>query len=304
MDSILTSKAFFALEEEEPDYEVAEKVSLWVVDNEYITPSTTLKVLTKLIPGIYKVGINSNYGMFCKKVDISSDELFNFSDSIIPSLIQEISLFWDKADLYKQNKLVHKRGILLCGYPGCGKTSIISLLCDELIKRKGIVFIVDDANNLGVYTTFIKNNFRQIEPDTPIITVIEELDTYGLNDTILDFLDGKSQIDHHLLLTTSNNTVHIPDAYLRPSRIDLKIELPLPSITIREEYFLNKKLTPEIAKELAIKTDEFSLAELKELYIAIYILDYSLEESLIKIKTPHIKKDFSSKKLKHNKLGI
>jgi len=302
MDSILSNEVFFTFDDD--DSEDIEKVSLWVVDGEQIRPSTNLGVTNKLNPGIYKVGVSRDYGIYCKKVDISSDELFYFSDSIIPSLIQEITLFWDKADLYKQNKLIHKRGILFCGYPGCGKTSIISLLCNEIIKRKGVVFIVEDANNLSIYTNFIKNNFRQIEPNTPIITIIEDLDNYGNNDLILDFLDGKSQIEHHLLLTTANNTLNIPDAYLRPSRIDLKVEVTLPNETIRKEYFLHKKLDLETAQNLASKTEDFSLAELKELYIAIYILDYSLEESLLKIKTPHIKKDFSSKRLKTNKLGI
>lgn len=303
MDSILTNELFFMFEEESPEI-TNEKISLWVVEGDIIRPSTSISLLQKLQPGIYKVEVNRDYGVYCKKAKITSDELFLFSDSIIPSLVKEINLFWEKADSYKANNLVHKRGILLSGYPGGGKTSAISLLCDEVIKRNGIAFIITDPGNLGVYTNFIKNSLRQIESETPIITIIEDLDNYIDSDTILDFLDGKSQIEHHVVIATTNNTTRIPDSFLRPSRIDLKYELELPSISVRKEYFLKKSVEESYAKHLSEKTDNFTLADLKELYIAIFLLDYSLEDALEKITSTEVKKDFSTKRMKTSRLGV
>lgn len=304
MDSILTNELFFMFEEEVSDEQAYEKVSLWVVDGEIIRPSTSLTMLQKLHPGVYKVDVNRDYGMYCKKVKITSDELFLFSDSMVPNLLKEINLFWEKAEAYKKNNLVHKRGILLSGYPGGGKTSAISLLCDEVIKRNGIAFIVTDASNLNLYINFIKNNLRQIEPDTPIITIIEDLDNYSDSTDILDFLDGKSQIEHHVTIATTNNTTRIPDSFLRPSRIDLKFEIELPNINVRKEYFLHKKVEEELATLLAEKSEGFSLADLKELYIAIFLLDYSVESAIQKITEVDVKRDFSSKRHKNSKLSI
>ena len=69
--------------------------------------------------------------------------------------------------------------IAVVGDTGTGKSSIISLLSEEIIKRKGIVFMVSDPRNLGIYIDFLKNSFRSIEPDTPVITIIEALEKYA-----------------------------------------------------------------------------------------------------------------------------
>lgn len=304
MDSILANDLFFMFEEDtkEMDYD---KVSLWIVEGDIIRPSTSLSTMSKLSPGIYRVDISREYGLYCKKIKITSDELFLFSGSMVPSLLKEINLFWEKAEAYKANNLVHKRGILLSGYPGGGKTSVISLLCDEVIKRKGIAFLVSDASNLSVYINFIKQSLRQIEPDTPVITIIEDIDNYGESDSILDFLDGKSQIEHHVVISTTNDTSRIPEALLRPSRIDLKYELDLPSLEIRKEYFLFKKIEESVATMLAEKTEGFSLADLKELYIAVYLLDYSVEQAIEKITSVTVRKDYTtSKRSRNSKFGV
>ena len=296
---ILNSEYEIQMEEYE-----TERASLWVVEGDIIRPSTNISIQQKLSPGVYDVNISRDYGIYCKKVNIKSDELIVFSDSIVTNLIQEINLFWDKKDLYKDNKLIHKRGILLEGYPGTGKTSIISLLAEEIIKRNGIVFNISSANNLAIYIDFITNSFRLIEPETPIISIIEDIDKFGGEDTLLYFLDGKNNIDHHVVIATTNNTQDIPDAFLRPSRIDLRIEIPLPSEKIRREFFSKKNLNEEEVNILVEKTDELSLADLKEIYITTFLLGYTIEESLEKVINIRAKRNYKSKNLSKNKLGL
>ena len=303
MDSILGNQLFFTFQEE-PEYDLAEKVSTWILDGDMIRPSVSLGLLPKFHPGIYKVDVNRDFGYFCKRVNMSSDELFNFSNSVIPSLVDEVNKFWDKSEEYKESKIVHKRGILFFGYPGCGKTSIVTLLCNELIRRKGVVFNVTGPENLQVYINFIKNNFRQIEPNTPIITIIEDLENYTDSSALLDFLDGKSQIEHHLVIATTNNTRDLPNSFLRPSRIDLKVEVAQPSDEVRKEYLKHKNLEESLINEIVEKTNKFSFADLKELYIAIKLLDYSVDEAVARITLKDVKKDFSSKSLKTNNIGL
>ena len=225
------------------DSDEDEKISIWIKDGVYIRPSTNMSVLPKLEPGVYTVNFSRDQGMYCKKLTNVSDELFTFSDSVTVKLLSEINNFWDKEELYKSNKLVHKRGILLEGYPGTGKSSIISLLSNEIIKREGIVFKIQSPNNINVFIDFMQMAFRKIQADTPIITIIEDLDQYtDVESEILDFLDGKMNINHNIVLCTTNNSYALPDTFLRPSRIDLKIEIPLPSEKTREEYFKFKNV--------------------------------------------------------------
>lgn len=282
-----------------------EKVSVWIKDKDMIKASTNITLFDKIEPGVYTVEFSREHGVFCKKMHIKSDELFIFSDSITEKLLSEINLFWSKSELYKKNNLIHKRGILLEGFPGTGKSSIISILSNEIINKGGVVFKINGVRNLDIYIDFIRNGFREIQPDTPIITILEDLDQYEeIEMDLLDFLDGKTHIDHHVVIATTNNTESIPDTFLRPSRIDLKIEIPLPSKDTRREYFQYKNV-PETDIEILInKSNDFSLADLKELYISIYLLDYTIDEAIEKITTPREKKNYSTSAINTTKIGL
>lgn len=280
-------------------------VSVWIKDKDLIRASKDITLIKEIAPGIYTVDFDQNIGYFCKKIDVKSDELFLFTDSITNNLLEEIKLFWTKSNIYKENNLIHKRGILLEGYPGTGKSSIISLLANEIIKQGGVVFKVNGFRNLNDYIGFIRGSFRKIQPDTPIITILEDLDQYDdVEDELLDFLDGKTHIDHHVVIATTNDTENIPDTFLRPSRIDLKIEIPMPAEQTRSEYFKYKKVPDEDIENLIKETEGCSLADLKELYICIYLLDYTVEDAINKIKAPRDKKCYLSSPQTKSKMGL
>lgn len=272
----------------------SESVSMWIKDKEQFLPSTDVTIYDKLPPGLYQVRFNNSSGLYCKSIDLKVDELYEFSDSITSSLLDEVSEFWNKSELYKENNLVHKRGILLCGSAGTGKTSYINMLSKELIDRGGIVFKVSSIRAFEYYVEFIKYGFRKIEKDTPVITIIEDIDQYmDIETELLDFLDGQFHLDHHVILATSNNTEDLPDTILRPSRLDLLIEVPNPSEKTRREYFEYKKVDTEMINTLVEKSDNFSFADLKELYICVFVFGFTLEDSVDRIiNKTKIKKNY------------
>lgn len=305
MDTLL-DQGFFIIKEgdAEPQDFFIEKSSLWLLDGEMARPSTDVTISKKLKSGIYQVYLDPQTGIFCKRLATQSDELYLFSDSLVGSLLEEINMFWEKKDIYKEHNLIHKRGILLEGYPGTGKSSIISLLSEEVIKKNGIVFKVSNIGNFNIYVDFILNSFRAIEPNTPIITIVEDVDKYVDSEEFLDFLDGKTSINHHVMIATTNNTIHIPDSFLRPSRLDLKIEVQLPSEQIRREYFMEKEVPEEDLEILVKESDERSLADLKEIYVSVYLLGYSIKDAVEKIAQPRTKKNYNFKKAAKSNLGI
>ena len=288
----------------ENNEEDTRSMSVWTKDKDNYIPSTNISIVPKLEPGLYSVIVDRN-GMYCKKLDNKSDELFIFSDSLSEKLVREINNFWDKSDKYLNMNLIHKRGILLEGFPGTGKSSIITILSDELIKRGGVVFKISGLRNFVDYIEFITTYFRKIEPDTPVVTIIEDIDQYAeVEIELLDFLDGKTNLDHHVLIATSNNTEAIPETFLRPSRIDLRYEVCLPNETTRAEYFRFKEVPEEHIPELVEKTDNFSIADLKEVYICIYVLDYQIDDAIAKIEKPNKKKNYLSQSKSKGWMGI
>lgn len=290
--------------ESEPDLS-EDKVSMWVKDKDYYIPSTDISVTRELPPGIYQVDYSNDRGYFCKPIKIETDELFVFTDSITTNLLEEIENFWNKETLYKEKKLVHKRGILLSGFAGTGKTTMINMLSKELIDRGGVVFKIYGIKNLSYYIDFMKHGFRKIQPKTPIITILEDIDQYqDIESELLDFLDGQYHLNHHLIIATSNNTENIPDTFLRPSRLDLKIEVDYPSEQTRKEFFRNKEVPENDLSELVKATKECSLADLKEVYICVYLLDYTVEEALTQVLDPTEKKNYLERKYKKTKIGL
>ncbi len=282
-----------------------EKVSLWVKTSEIYTPSPDVEVKSVLPPGTYVAEYDSSKGYYCKELKTETDELFLFSESISENLLAEIRLFWSKKDLYAEHKLLHKRGILLVGYPGTGKSSYINMICKDLIKDGGVVFKINGVRNLSNYVDFMKYSFRKIQPDTHVITILEDIDQYEDVETeLLDFLDGQFHLNHHVVIATSNNTEDIPDTFLRPSRLDLKIEVPLPTKRTRKEYFTYKKISEDILDSLVDLTDKCSLADLKEIYTCIAILDYSVERAVDQIKNPYEKKNYLEKQSNKKKISL
>ena len=71
-------------------------VSVWIKDKDIIRASTDISLIYKIEPGVYTVDFTRDQGLFCKKIEIKSDELFVFTDSITQKLLDEINLFWSK----------------------------------------------------------------------------------------------------------------------------------------------------------------------------------------------------------------
>lgn len=281
------------------------EVSNWVKSDNIVKPSTNITVLSKLEPGIYTADYDQEIGYYCRKLNSPSDELFVFSDSIVKDLLEEIDIFWKKKDLYKEKKIIHKRGILLEGYSGTGKSSIIIQSSNEVIKQGGIVFKITDSRNLTDYMEFMRTGFRKIEPDTPVITIIEDINKYeSVEVELLDFLDGQFSLNHHIVIATTNDTSEIPNTLLRPSRFDLRIEIPLPSEQTRREYFQFKKINEDSLEELVKQSEGCSLADLKEIYVSMFLLDYSINEAIKKVTTIRDKKNFLNSTKKVSKIAI
>lgn len=307
MDAILTSvpladdECIIPLAMPTP-YEEVEPCTLWVQNKDYFIPDISITVHEKLPPGVYKMEIVERDWQ-AHKVEINTDELYSFTNDCTSDILKEVSNFWKKQELYKQFNIAHKRGILLCGTPGCGKTSIIQLLVKQIVtEMNGLVFVASTPSEFSGLSHMLSSTIRQIEKDRPIITIIEDVDqlitSLGGDACILDFLDGSTSIENHLVILTSNNTTDLTDAILRPSRIDLIYEIPNPTREVRRLYFQKKEIDSEILTDLTEKTEGFSFAELKEAFISIKVLGKTVSETIQRIKHPFTCKDYLRKNKK------
>lgn len=242
----------------------------------YVTDS--IKV-DKLHSGCYAVDIDSNNSIFLKTVDIDPSNIILLPNSQLQNLLTENDNFWKESDKYKKFNLSHKRGFLLYGKPGSGKTTSIIKLCEHIVKMGGIVIFCDYFDDI-VRQQITK--IREVEPDRPIAIVFEQLDTIiptdsgTFNTILLDFLDGIHGIDHVLFIASTNRLDMIPESIKkRPSRFDLKVEIKLPDEIDREFYF--KEMIPAaFLKKIDLPTwikdtEGYTVSHLKELITSYFI---------------------------------
>lgn len=284
-----------------------ENYSMWIFDGKEYTPSLKLKIKKTLPKGIYKIDYEAEK-YFIGQIKNNTDEIYKLSNKIVNTILTEIDDFWNKKDLYEKHHILHKRGLLLEGPAGNSKTSTINLIIENILNNDGLIFIVRSLREFNLLCDFLPI-FRQIEPNRNVITIIEDIDQLidmggGFDINILDFLDGKNSINHHLVIMTSNNTTRLSEALLRPSRIDVRFILELPDKQTRYEYLEKKGINKDKLNEYAEKTNGMTFAQLKELFISTEILNKDIDTAINKIMHPLETKDYLSNNLKVNKIGI
>jgi AAA+ superfamily predicted ATPase len=244
-----------------------------------------------ITPGIYDIQVDGMKGIFFQKINVKTDGLLRFPETNSEAVIDEISKFWEREENFKKYKLNYRRGLFLYGPPGSGKSSTIQLICEDVINRKGVVFKFVSP---GIFSDGVRV-FREIQPDTPIVVLMEDIDSIidSFNESeVLNILDGVDQISKVVYLATSNYPERLGQRLLnRPSRFDKRFKMDHPKRNSRKAYF-DHLIDEDTKKEYQIDiekwvedTDDMSIAHLKELFIAVCILGNSYEESIETLKS-------------------
>lgn len=130
---------------------------------------------------------------------------------------------------------------------------------------------------------------RKIHPDIPIIVMIEDLDAvlYRYNESeVLNLLDGMYGIDKTVFVATTNYPEKLGSRIMnRPSRFDKRIFIGMPTEAARQVYLNAKLKNLEESQKWAKDTDGFSIAHLKELFVAVKILGEGYIDALHTLQT-------------------
>lgn len=238
--------------------------------------------------GVYEAKEDSEGMVFFRQIVFPADDLLTMPGMPTAYILDQIRNFWNKEDIFKKFGLLFKRGILLYGPSGCGKTSIIRQLCDEVMKRDGVVVSVSDMED----TQGILLKLREIEPNRPILTIFEDIekmmDDSDKASDVLSFLDGEKQISNIVHLATTNKPDILEDRLLRrPGRFDLVIGLNPPVAEARRMYL--KRLLGDDIEEIKLArivddTEGMGLAHLRELVVSIACLGIDYESTLKRMK--------------------
>jgi hypothetical protein len=236
-------------------------------------------------PGVYRFAMD-NVGIYLQQAKVVTDDLIVLPDTANERVLSGMQKFWASRERYEKYGLIYKRGVLLWGPPGSGKTATLQLMMQQLVKLGGIVVLSDDPEG----TVALLHMIRKIEPSRNIIVVLEDVDEtvkrYGEH-TLLALLDGEFQIDNCVMVATTNYPELLGARIVnRPSRFDERILVDMPSAAARRIYLCNvaPELSPERLEQWVQDTDKMSVAHLRELAAAVLCLDQEYDEVLERLR--------------------
>jgi AAA+ superfamily predicted ATPase len=239
-------------------------------------------------------------------------EVSNFEAKLIPTefinepLLEEyihteevstkIDKFFNKIDVYKEFGVFPKRGCLLYGSQGTGKTRIITKAVNKYLQD-GKTFVL--VWNTDKYEArHMKSLLQSISYDPSIekmILVAEDIGGVEYNgggklpsqSSMLSLLDNVERT--FTLPTLILATTNFPESLLenltnRPQRFDDVIKVGNPSSEFRAkflEFFSKNQATEEDAAEIRLKKyNDLSVAHIKEIVIRSKIYDITMAESM------------------------
>jgi hypothetical protein len=258
--------------------------------------------IASLPAGVYAGGFDG-HGPYVERRGVLCDDLVELPDHATGRVLAGLETFWESADRYRVLGLIHKRGVLLWGPQGSGKTVTVQLLMSRLIARNGIVLLFENPQ----ITLAVLPMLRRIEPARPLIVVMEDIDeilgSYGEHE-VLSLLDGEKQIDNVVQIATTNHPERLGARILnRPARFDERIFVGMPTAESRFTY-LQKTVERsgrrvESAELLRWRddTEGLSIAHLRELIAAVLCIQEPYENVLARLRSmteekPHAVESF------------
>ena len=237
--------------------------------------------------GMYMPTVSNSLGPVLVQAPTQLDELLQLPDAASQDILDEIEKFVTLREDFAARRLLYKRGILLWGPPGSGKTCTLHLAIQLLAaKHDSIGLLVGHPHTAAVCMQMI----RRIEPSRQIIGVMEDLDAltdiFGESE-FLSLMDGESQVDNVVFLGTTNYPEKLDARFVdRPSRFDTVKYIGMPSARAREAYIRHK--VPEMSDEDVARcvagTKDFSIAHLRELVVLTQCFHVSIPDALARLQ--------------------
>lgn len=259
------------LDEENLENVIEDNQKLWSHTPDGNLFWATTNITQNVPPGLYKCIYTDNIGHALQRLIVATDDLIPLPDTASAMVVKEINEFWGMEKAFTTRGFLHKRGILMYGEPGSGKTAAIQQLVAQIIERGGIAVYAEDPHVL----TACLQMFRRVEPTRPVIVILEDFETLtdrnARENEWLSVLDGEAQINNVVFLATTNYIELLDKRFTdRPSRFDTVMPVPMPSAKARAIFLKVKEpsLTREELKEWVEKSKGFSIAHLKEMIIS------------------------------------
>jgi AAA+ superfamily predicted ATPase len=207
----------------------------------------------------------------------------SMDDLILPGakraeMIADFQRFLKAQSQYDALGLAWRRGAILLGPPGNGKTHFLRALVHELDVP--CLYVQSLKHPYYESEQLLEKVFERARQVRPCVLIFEDLDSLIDDENrsfFLNQLDGFEKNVGLMVVATTNHAERIDPAILdRPSRFDRKYEFTVPALHERSRFLelWKSKLAGTVAwdgrciPEIAAATEGFSFAYMKELIVS------------------------------------
>ena len=190
------------------------------------------------------------------------------------TVLRDVKEFIENSHWYTERGIPYRRGYLLHGPPGCGKSSFVTALAGELqysisllnLSNRGLS---DDLLNHLLVTAHqqsiilledIDAAFQNREESAATQTAYQGLNRLTLSG-LLNALDGVASTEGRIVFMTTNYLERLDKALIRPGRVDLKLFIDYASLYQLERMFARFYPTEEhqMARDFASGVDALGI---------------------------------------------
>ncbi|MFO0819602.1 MAG: ATP-binding protein [Pirellulales bacterium] len=209
--------------------------------------------------------------------DATFDDLV-LAGTLKDTIREDCRRFLNARTRYESLGVAWRRGALLIGPPGNGKTHCVRALVNELNIPS--LYVQNLSHPHYTSEQLLRDVFDRARKLRPCMLIFEDLDALVNNENrsvFLNQLDGFEKNVGMLVVATTNHPERIDPAILdRPSRFDRKYHFGLPELSERISYLahwhsrlvVETGWTRESVEHLAAQSAGFSFAYLKELIVS------------------------------------
>jgi ATPase family associated with various cellular activities (AAA) len=198
-------------------------------------------------------------------------------DANVTSLLKnDFETFWQRKSWSEQHNLPFRRGYLLHGPPGNGKTSAIrAMMTSRGLNAYTLRFFDPQTEDSD-----LDDVFERAHRDRPAMVLLKDIDRAFPKtgesgnrislQQLLNCLDGVATGEGIVVAATANEPAVLDPAILRrPGRFDRVVHIPNPTAELRREYFcrLNGAIEPDRLQQPVQESAGFSFAQLRECHI-------------------------------------